>query len=86
MNPFPCTRCGLCCQHVYLSDETRFLDRGDGTCRHYEDESRGCAIYTERPDICQVDRQYTQRYARIYTWDEYVVANLAVCSALEKLP
>lgn len=86
MNPFPCTRCGLCCRHVHLSDETRFLDRGDGTCLHYEDDSRGCSIYDERPDICRVDRQYTLRYARLYTWDEYVVANLAVCSALEKLP
>ena len=86
MTPFPCTHCGLCCQYVYLSEETRFLDRGDGTCRHYEDESRGCSIYAERPDICHVDRQYTQRYAQLYTWDEYVAANLAVCSALEKLP
>jgi uncharacterized protein len=86
MNSFPCTRCGLCCQHVHMSDETRFLDRGDGTCRHYEDDSRSCAIYAERPDICRVDLQYTLRYARFYTWDEYVAANLAVCSALEKLP
>lgn len=86
MQPFPCTRCGLCCQQVHLSDETRFLDRGDGTCRYFEDGSRGCAIYVERPDTCRVDRQYTLRYVQLYTCDEYVAANLAVCSALEKLP
>ena len=85
MTPFPCTRCGLCCQHLHLSDETHFLDRGDGTCRHFDDDSRGCAIYAERPDICRVDLQYTLRYNRIYAWDEYVAANLAVCSVLEKL-
>lgn len=86
MSTFPCTRCGLCCQHVDLSHETRFLDRGDGTCRHYEHESRGCAIYDERPDICRVDRQYTLRYAPMLSWDEYVATNLEVCRALEKLP
>ena len=86
MNPFPCTRWGQCCQHVHLSEETRFLDRGDGTCRHYESETRGCAIYAERPDICRVDRQYALRYFKLYTWDEYVAANVVVCDALNKLP
>ena len=82
---FPCTQCGLCCQHVHLSDETRFLDRGDGTCRHYDAAGKACTIYAERPDICRVDRQYALRYARLYTWDEFIAANLQVCSALEKL-
>lgn len=62
------------------------MDRGDGTCRYFDDKNRVCSIYAERPDICRVDRQYTLRYNRLYTWDEYVAANLAVCSALETLP
>lgn len=80
---FPCTQCGLCCQLVYLAAETRFLDRGDGTCRHYDSASKGCTIYAERPDICRVDRQYTMRYAQQYTWDEYVALNLQVCVNLQ---
>ncbi|HBN8287768.1 YkgJ family cysteine cluster protein [Pseudomonas aeruginosa] len=80
---FPCTQCGLCCQHVHLAEETRFLDRGDGTCRHYDSASRGCGIYAQRPDICRVDRQYTKRYAQQYTWDEYVILNLQVCAYLQ---
>ncbi len=83
--PFPCTQCGLCCQHVHLADETRFLDRGDGTCRHYNATDKSCAIYAERPDICRVDRMYAMRYARHYTWDEFVALNLQVCANLESL-
>ena len=80
---FPCTQCGLCCKHVYVAAETQFLDRGDGTCRHYDAASKGCTIYAERPDICRVDRQYAVRYAQQYTWDEYVTVNLQVCTYLQ---
>lgn len=81
---FPCTQCGLCCKHVYLAAETQFLDRGDGTCRHYDSTGKNCTIYEERPDICRVDRQYTVRYCQQYTWDEYVTLNLQVCTILQE--
>lgn len=80
---FPCTQCGLCCQHVHLADETRFLDRGDGTCRHYNADSKQCTIYDERPDICRVDLQYALHYHRLYSWEEFVALNLQVCRQLE---
>ena len=85
MQPFPCTRCGSCCQYVHLSDETRFLDRGDGTCRHYDASSRSCAVYSERPLICRVDRMYALRYADQYTWEDFVALNLRVCANLDLL-
>ncbi|WP_404300074.1 YkgJ family cysteine cluster protein [Alicycliphilus denitrificans] len=80
--PFPCTQCGLCCQHVHLSNETHFLDRGDGICKHYDMASKACSIYTERPDICRVDRMYSLRYVQQHTWDEFVTMNLKVCTQL----
>lgn len=85
MQTFPCTQCGLCCQHVQLSDEARFLDQGDGTCRHYDTAARLCTIYGERPDICRVDRVYTLRYAGLCTWETFVALNLRVCAQLETL-
>lgn len=84
LSVFPCTQCGLCCKHVHLAAETQFLDRGDGTCRHYDAPSKGCSIYAERPDICRVDRQYTIRYCQQYSWDEYVALNVQVCDILQK--
>lgn len=80
---FPCTQCGLCCQHVHLAAETQFLDSGNGTCRHYDTVSKHCTIYAERPDICRVDRQYIMHYSQQYTWDEYVALNLQVCANLQ---
>lgn len=81
---FPCNQCGLCCQRVRESDETRYLDRGDGTCKHYDAAQHGCSIYDQRPDICRVDRQYTQRFAQHYSWTEFVALNSAVCDALQR--
>ncbi|MEE1922479.1 YkgJ family cysteine cluster protein [Pseudomonas sp. 148P] len=83
-SPFPCNQCGLCCQHVHMAEETRFLDRGDGTCRHYDAASKRCRIYEERPDICRVDLQFTQRYARQFSWDEYVRLNMEICDYLQQ--
>jgi Fe-S-cluster containining protein len=85
LQPFPCTQCGLCCQHVHLADETRFLDRGDGTCRHYDADTKSCTIYTVRPAICRVDQMYTLHYVRQYTWDEFVALNLQVCANFQLL-
>lgn len=82
-NAFPCTQCGLCCQNVHLPVETRFLDRGDGTCRHYHEPSKNCSIYSERPDICRVDRQYELNYVKQYGWDEFVSINLEACASLQ---
>ncbi|PWC18958.1 YkgJ family cysteine cluster protein [Brenneria corticis] len=81
-SPFPCTQCGLCCQRVNLAQKTRYLDRGDGTCRHYDAASKGCSIYHERPDICRVDLQYRLNYARFYSWEAFVALNLTVCRQL----
>lgn len=80
---FPCTQCGLCCQHVHMAAETRFLDRGDGTCRHYDAGHKRCSIYNERPDICRVDLQYAIHYAKQFTWESFVEMNLHVCGVLQ---
>lgn len=80
--PFPCSQCGLCCQHVDLAAETRFLDRGDGVCRHYDAAASACSIYAQRPDICRVELHYDIHYADRCTWDEFVALNLQACAAL----
>ncbi|WP_438766594.1 YkgJ family cysteine cluster protein [Kushneria sp. TE3] len=79
---FSCTQCGLCCRNVHLAEETRFLDRGNGACRHYNEAQKLCTIYSHRPDICRVDRQYELNYSKQYSWDEFVDLNLQVCHIL----
>ncbi|KAA9176459.1 YkgJ family cysteine cluster protein [Delftia sp. BR1] len=82
MTPFPCAQCGLCCQHVHLAAETQYLDRGDGTCKHYASATKSCSIYLERPNICRVDLQFQTKYIKLYTWEEFVEANRRACQVL----
>lgn len=82
---FPCSQCGLCCQHVNLAAETQFLDRGDGVCKHYNASEKSCEIYAQRPPVCRVEQHFDTRYVHLYTWDEFVEMNLKVCAALASL-
>lgn len=83
-SPFPCSQCGLCCQHVNRSEETRFLDRGDGVCKHYNAAQKNCNIYHDRPAICRVDVMYQQRYQHSYTWEQFITINQQVCDLLQE--
>ncbi|MCI4411924.1 MAG: YkgJ family cysteine cluster protein [Thiotrichales bacterium] len=82
MTEFPCNSCGACCRNVHLAKETQHLDRGDGCCWHYDDNTRQCSIYAERPSICRVDEQYAINYRNIMTWKTFVELNLLSCETL----
>ena len=82
---FPCYKCGLCCTHVNVAEATRFLDRGDGICYHYNDAKNLCSIYEDRPDICRVDKQYTLNYSHQYSWEDFVQLNLLACELLKNI-
>lgn len=57
--PFPCTKCGLCCKNVDKNEVSRHLDRGDGTCKNFDDATHLCRIYETRPLFCRVDAMHT---------------------------
>lgn len=80
---FPCDRCGLCCQHVTLSDETKELDRGDGVCRNFDEELKLCRVYEDRPLICRVREQYETNYRSRFTWSQFVEINQQACKILK---
>lgn len=82
---FPCHQCGACCRLVDRAPQTQFLDRGDGTCRHYDDQRRLCSIYDTRPLVCQVDKQYLLHYQQQYSWQEFIDLNRIACQVLEKM-
>lgn len=69
---------------VGTSEETRFLDRGDGVCKYFDLEAKTCRKYESRPKICRVDEMYDLMYSDAYSWSEFVELNLSVCDALEK--
>lgn len=79
MNTFPCSKCGLCCQLVGMAQETKDLNRGDGICHHYDEDTKLCLIYENRPDICRVDKQYYLNFSKEYNWEEFVKINIKAC-------
>ena len=81
--PFPCNGCGKCCELVDRSPETAWLDRGDGVCRHFDETSRGCAIYASRPLVCRVQDYYVQHLAERLPWPEFVRINQEICASLQ---
>ena len=36
---FPCDRCGLCCKHLELIPDLKYLDKGNGRCIHLLDNN-----------------------------------------------
>lgn len=82
LTPFPCTACGKCCRHVYLSEQTSYLDRGDGVCLYLDENTNLCAIYETRPIVCRVEDYYKKYLCNIYTWEEFVQINLDICRKL----
>ena len=79
---FPCTRCGACCRNVHLAVETKILDRGDGSCIHYDDATKLCSIYDQRPAVCRVDVQFHENYSQSMTWETFCALNLEACKQL----
>lgn len=79
---FPCNGCGKCCRRVDQSTETDWLDRGDGVCRHFSDDSKQCLIYAQRPLVCRVEDYYVQHLSSKFTWHDFVRINLEICARL----
>lgn len=81
--PFPCNTCGQCCKNVHLSELTNYLDRGDGACCYFDNETHLCTIYDTRPLVCRVEDFYRQKLSHIYEWDEFVALNVKICEQLQ---
>ncbi len=83
--PFPCNRCGACCKSIRLAPETAGFDRGDGVCRHYDEQGGRCGIYATRPAVCNIERLYEERFAAHHAWPVFVALNLEACAGLQAL-
>lgn len=81
---FQCDMCGCCCQSVGSSVLYKYLDRGDGTCRYYEDETHKCSIYATRPLLCNIDAYYDKYVSGKMSRSEFHELNHIHCSQLKK--
>lgn len=81
---FHCDKCGLCCMHIGSSPIFSALDRGDGVCKFFVDETRLCSIYRKRPTLCNVDKAYEVYYKDELTQQEYYEINYRSCKELKE--
>ena len=81
---FKCDKCGACCRHVGLAEETKFLDRGDGVCKYFNETNKTCIIENFKPDVCNIEKMY-KKYKDKMTWEEYLKANYEACEYLKEL-
>jgi len=81
---FKCDCCGICCKNILLSTLYEGLDRGDGTCKFFNDKDLLCSIYETRPIECNVDETYYKFFSSSMSKDEYYELNYLGCKALKK--
>lgn len=82
---FPCNKCGACCRNIRNSDLTIVLDRGDGICKFYNDETKLCSNYDNRPAICRVTSYYQEHLSKEMSWENYLNLNIEACKKLQNL-
>lgn len=80
---FKCDCCGCCCRSVALSSIYRWLDRGDGVCKYFDEQSLLCTIYDDRPIECNVDLMYEVYLSKMMCRDEYYEKNYKICNELK---
>lgn len=81
---FRCDKCGICCESLEGLDLYSDLDRGDGTCKYFKEDSRTCKIYDSRPIKCDVDRFYLEYLIGKMSIGEYYNKNYEQCNFLKR--
>ena len=81
---FNCDKCGICCQSLSGVALFRELDRGDGTCRYFDEATHLCSIYNDRPLLCRVDESYEAFFSDTMTREEYEQINYEACKQLKQ--
>lgn len=80
---FECNLCGLCCKNLNLSSLYQNMHNGNGICFNYDENSKLCKIYEQRPLICNVEDGY-KFFKENLSKKEYYDLNYQFCEKLKK--
>jgi len=61
------------------------LDRGDGVCTYFDDVTKLCTIYENRPIICNIDKMYDSFLQGELSRDAYYKLNYEACKKLKEM-
>lgn len=81
---FDCDQCGACCRNIRRSTLLTEFDRGDGVCKHLREDNL-CAIYNQRPIICNVDAYYEKYLSNTISREDFYKMNYKACKNLKKI-
>lgn len=84
-----CTQCGACCRLAYKSKSFPKKLLEGKKCIHYDEETRTCNDYKNRPDICRVDKGYYKHKKRggkaeSMTKKQYIILVAIHCNEMQK--
>ena len=77
---FECSKCGSCCKRVGLVIEE--FNRGDGVCKELTQDNL-CAIYKDRPLICNIGILYEKCFSHVATREEFFNFTYRCCKVLQ---
>lgn len=80
---FVCKQCGLCCRNIHLIAALKDYHAGDGICFYLNQETNLCTIYSNRPNVCNIEKGYELFFSQ-YSEDEYLKMNYEGCELLWK--
>ena len=66
------------------SDLYSDLNRGDGICKYFDEQTHLCSIYDERPEKCNIDKAYERLFKGVVTKEEYYKQNSLACKELKR--
>ena len=81
---FPCSQCGLCCQHIDKVAQLHDYQLASGIFCFYA-EGVGCTIYYNISDVCKVDVGYEKFFSTIISKKDYYKENANTCNKLQIL-
>lgn len=81
---FNCDQCGACCCSLTQNELYASLDRGDGVCKQFDEHTKKCKIYEQRPLICRVDDAYEHWFYNQMSKSEYYQRNYEICRKLKE--
>jgi len=67
-----------------MNDLYKELNRGDGTCKFFNESNLTCSVYNDRPEICNIDVMYKKHFVTSYNKQEFYTLNLKECDALQQ--
>lgn len=76
---FPCEQCGICCRNIGNATFAKDMVLPSGVCKHLDEETNLCRIYSERPIFCNVDAFYDKYLRGKMTREEFYRQNKGAC-------